>query len=704
MPYADAEQQREAKNQSQNRINRDARDIGPPPPPLDGDMLEIRKACDQSLKRFLETCCRKAFPLKWSDDHLQLIEDIEQTGLKSGLLARAMPRGSGKTTILLRALLWLVLTGRRKFAMIIAATAKMAKALLRDLKNIILHNAMLQMLYGEELHAVIKLGNENKKAALQTCKHQLTGVLWGTEDICLGFVKDTKMQGACISAAGITGGGVRGPVITLPNGDVQRPDILLIDDPQTKKSARSTSQTQARYEAIMESLGMAGPSKQIAAYCSCTVIQNGDLSSQLLDPEENPEWRGKICKLVYEWPEDETLWEEYREVRNEELRSGGDGTVANQWVIDHWGDLHRGAKVGWNDRKGGLTDADDDDESVPCVSALQYAYHLRFRNEVTFWAEYQNTPLGSIQEKRFDLKAKEIAERTGPHPRYVVDAECEKLTAFADIQGNVIFYIVMGWTMKGRGFVLDYGTFPDQKKLYFTKRQIRFTLQQEARTKVATDALFDGLTKLSDKLLGRMYRRADGADLAIDRMGIDCRYQTRTVRRFCRESNHRGKLTPMMGQYISKDRLPWDYWTHKKGMRLGVHCRTQPPPQNQPGAREVLTDTNWWKSWCAERLTTSIGSDKAILLYDDRRNATHHQLISEHWTAEDAIDEENKSGVMVTEWKQKHSGIDNDLWDCLVGASVLASIEGVPVEDGPLSTPKKKKARRRRRKVSPLKC
>lgn len=412
--------------------------------------------------------------------------------------------------------------------------------------------------------------------------------------------------------------------------------------------------------------------------------------------------------MVYDWPDEDgmQLWETYRDIRHSELREGGDGSGANQFVTDNYEAMHRGTRVGWEARKGALSD-DEDEQGVECVSALQYAFNLRFQDEAAFFAEYQNEPLSSVNQKAFDLKVNDIAERVGAYERNVVPNDCEKLVAFIDIQKNALYYVVMAWTMKGRGHVIDYSTFPDQKRTYFLKRQITKTLQKAAGTSVTNDAIYAGLESLTERLLSKVYERSDGAQFQIDRLGIDARWgnATRTIRRFCRENKFRAKTIPCMGYYIGRNNLQWAQWTHKKGSRLGVHYKLEPPPAGQPGSRDIMADSNYWKSWVAQRLSTHKGSDKAILLF--RANPTVHRMFAEHCCIETAVEAEGKSGNVVIEWDQGHSSADNEFWDCLYNCSVLAHMEGVPLEDGVSKTASYKpvrKRKRRRRKVSDLPC
>ena len=50
------------------------------------------------------------------------------------------------------------------------------------------------------------------------------------------------------------------------------------------------------------------------------------------------------------------------------------------------------------------------------------------------------------------------------------------LTMFIDVQGNALFWMICGWEEDFTGYLLDYGTYPDQKRAYFTLRDIRRTL------------------------------------------------------------------------------------------------------------------------------------------------------------------------------------------------------------------------------------
>lgn len=686
----DKDRNRDAGTQARARHARKTRlalqDISPLPDEYDLEELKIRSKASESLLFHLQTCYPNAFSLPFSEDHLRLITQIQSACVTGELKAIAMPRGSGKTTIVVRAALWALLAGHRKFAVIVAATEGFAQKLLTGVKTEILTNGMLTRLYRQELHCLQSLEGEAKRAIGQRYEGKKTNVQWLGGQMSFGYVQGVATSGSILSCCGLTGN-IRGQQVTGVDGTIHRPDLVLLDDPQTKESASSPSQCQKRHEIMMgDVLGMAGPHTSISALCTCTVIYKNDLADQLLDRKLSPVWQGETCKLVYEWPKNEKIWDEYRTVWEDELRADGDGSIARKYVEDNSDEMHEGSHVGWEHRYGAGE-----------VSALQHAYNLRFRDEAAFYAEYQNDPMAGQVDKPFELTAEVIARKVNGVTRRNIPSECERITTFIDVQNNVLFYCQMAWEMQGRGHVIDYGTWPDQQRLYFTKSQIQRTLQEVHRTENLNEAIYLGLQSLLATLFERKYRRDDDTYMSLDRVGIDARngYHTRTVRRFCRETKYMGRVHPQFGLYIGKDNKPWHQWTHNKTHRMGVHCRMQPPPKTEKGVRELMVDTNWWKTFAAERLLSSVGADQSILLFKD--SPAVHRMFAEHCIAETPIQVVGKAGNEVIEWQQNGSQ-NNDFWDCLVGNCVLASIEGIRIdvktEAVRTQTPKRNKRQR----------
>jgi hypothetical protein len=92
-PYEKLKERARARNVA---IATAGRDIGELPEIADPE----RKAkAATNFRYFCECYFPLTFHLAWSDDHLKVINRIEQAVLRGGLFSMAMPRGSGKTTI-----------------------------------------------------------------------------------------------------------------------------------------------------------------------------------------------------------------------------------------------------------------------------------------------------------------------------------------------------------------------------------------------------------------------------------------------------------------------------------------------------------------------------------------------------------------------------------------------------------------------------
>lgn len=52
----------------------------------------------------------------------------------------------------------------------------------------------------------------------------------------------------------------------------------------------------------------------------CTAIRPGDMADNILDRDKHPEWNGERTKMVYAFPADEKLWQQYAELRADSLR------------------------------------------------------------------------------------------------------------------------------------------------------------------------------------------------------------------------------------------------------------------------------------------------------------------------------------------------------------------------------------------------
>jgi hypothetical protein len=345
-PAADPERDRKAR-QSRER-SKSVREIGPLPPVRDPARKERGR---RSLKAFQRTYFPRRFRLAFSSSHHTAIDRMESCTDHGGLFACAMPRGSGKTTLAECEAIRAVLKGKRRFVVILCATSALAKRRLKQIVRELENNDLLAEDFPEACFPIRCLNRIHNRARGQTLNGEPTRIEMTAEGIILPTVPGAACSGAVIQVASMEGA-IRGLNVSAPDGEPLRPDMVLIDDAQTKESAKSLLQTADRESVIVDDvLGLAGPDVTIAAMMLCTVIYPNDLSDRFLSDELHPEWQGVRTKMLEAFPERMDLWDEYAEVRREGQRYRDRGKRANEFLRERWDDMHRGAVVSWPERK-----------------------------------------------------------------------------------------------------------------------------------------------------------------------------------------------------------------------------------------------------------------------------------------------------------------------------------------------------------------
>ena len=681
-PSAGYEAMKEAARARNAALSASGRDIGQIPAVVDPE----RKArAEGDFRFFCEAYFPQTFHLAWSDDHLKVVAKIERAVLHGGLFAMAMPRGSGKTSIAECACLWAVLYGHRDFVCLIGSDEGHALDMLDSLKMELDGNDLLLEDFPEAVYPITRLEGIAHRANGQLYQGERTHIGWTAREIVLPTVPGSRASAAIIKVAGITGR-IRGMKFKRPDGKTVRPSLVVLDDPQTDESARSPSQC-ANRESILAGavLGLAGPGKKIAGVMPCTVIRPDDMADRILDRDKHPQWQGERTKMVYAFPENEKLWHAYAEVLADSLRSDCGIRKATAFYVKHRDAMDEGSKVAWPERF-------NHDEA----SAIQHAMNLKLQDEAAFFAEYQNEPLSEETEGANELTPDAIAAKTNRHQRGAVSIGATHLTAFIDVQQKLLFYVVAAWEDDFTGYVIDYGAHPDQKRAYFTLRDARRTLALMKPGAGLEGAIYAGLEALTGELLGREWRREDGAHLKIERCLVDANWGSSTdvVYQFCRQSAHAAVLMPSHGRFVGASSVPFSEYKRKRGDRVGLNWRI-PNVQGKRAVRHVVFDTNYWKSFVHARLAVAMGDRGCLSLFGEK--AETHRLFAEHISAEYRVQTQGR-GRTVDEWKIRPEQFDNHWLDGLVGCAVAASMQGVVLPGTDIRTV----VRRERVKLSDL--
>lgn len=659
------EDRRNAERDRQAEQSLAGRDIGPLPEVVNPGR---KAACERNFQLFCESYFPETYSLAWSPDHLKVIEKIETAVLRGGLFALALPRGSGKTTITESAALWSMLYGHREFVVLIGATESAALELLDSLKTELEVNERLAEDFPEVCYPVAQLEGIANRCAGQLYKGERTRITWTSNEIVLPTVEGSRASGIIVRVAGITGR-IRGMKFKRSDGRNARPSLVVIDDPQTSESAGSLEQTRKRVRVLAgDILGLAGPGQKISGIMPCTIIRPGDMADIILNRNTHPDWNGEKTRMVYRFPTNMKLWEEYAEIRAEALRTEGNFQKATEFYLANREAMDAGAEVSWEARF-------NHDE----VSALQHAMNLKFQDEAAFQSEYQNDPLPDDTADDSLLSVDEICAKINGLARRRVPLKCDRLTMFVDVQKALLFYVVIAWAEDFTGAVIDYGSWPDQHRHEYSLADANPSIQTLFPKAGFEGALYAALSALTDECLGREWEREDGAVLKIERALVDANWgqSTDVVYQFCRQSSHAGVILPSHGRYVGASSKPMTEYRKQQGDRLGFNWMI-PNVAGKRAIRHVIYDTNYWKSFIHARLAVPVGDKGSLTLYGRIPGA--HQLFAEHLTAEYRVKTQGR-GRTVDEWKLKPQSHDNHFLDCVAGCAVCGSMLGASLPE-----------------------
>lgn len=645
----------------------DDREIGPIPAVANPAR---RATCRENFERFCREYFPELFTFAFSEAHLRLIRTAESVARFGGRYAQAFPRGFGKTTLCEIAALWAILYGYSRYVVIVGADEGAGGQNIDNIIAQLQENDALLEDFPEACFPIRKLEGIKQRAAGQTSGGERTKIGIKADRIILPSVRVQTEGGALALAAtadatiqsrGLTGR-IRGLGRTVTGGKKIRPDLVLIDDPQTDQSAESETETNKR-EGVIKStiMRLAGPGKEIRALMPMTVIRHGDLAHRFLDGQRNPAWIADRVPMLETLPTEQALkvWlEEYREFRarcDKETRAA----KCAEFYLAHRAEMSAGAKATWEE----LHNRDD---GVREVDALQHAMNIWVDDgKETFLSECQNAPEDPLSDPASRLDADEVAKRLTRTKRGEVPPDANLLTAFVDCgKGGAsnMHFVVIAWNDKcATGTAIDYGTV-------------------EAGWKAAKDGVDEELrrvlTLVCKRILDAEFLDSGGNRFRVEALAIDAGWKMDAVCRFCRECAWEDRVVPSRGEGVQ----PGREFRYVKPYRSGDHWRLAPTNLTKKGGQRVFTyDANYWKDWTFERWRTALGSRGRLAIFGDDFLA--------HWTfAEEVAGEFRElviagNGMACNLWKPR-PGRSNHFWDCCVGNSALANKQGVRLDEG----------------------
>lgn len=652
---AEAAQANRAKAAQYSRERSESvKEIGPLPSVSD---VRRKEKCRNSLLDFMleyggnpKAALGYVFVNPFCDEQIALIRSVEDVLKHGGEMSLCIFRGAGKTTICEWGLFWAVAYGWQKFALAVAANTSMARRIVSNIRKMIDDNELIQADFPEICWPIQKLERVTQRARAQLLDGEPTQMKITADMVQFARVKDSPSSGTIIMAVGAEAS-FRG----LREG-AQRPTVVLIDDPQTNKSANSKTQTETRWENITTSMkGLAGPGVQLAMMATITVIKKGDLAERILE-----KWGGKRYGILRKMPSNMDAWAEYAEVVEHNRLAIGSieerNRLNNEYYIEHRDVLDAGAEAAW-----------ETNYSASEVSAIQHAMNLYLFDERAFWSEYMNLPQNSDVEAE-NLTPADLVRKIRPDlKKGIVPQSAQVVTVGIDVQKTCFYWLAVAWSEDFSGHVLEAGRFPKgQQKLESLYPGAGFEEQIE-----------NGLAELANILKEKVYRSETGDTFGIGKAIVDANWGIcrDNVKKICKQTRPLKWLEPTTGW--GKGPNSRFFGTSKViGEQRGPEWRKLPLERGGI-VRYYTYNTNWWKSFARLRIQAGINARSTLTFYAGTP-ADHDRLFT-HLLGETSSKLAGQYGV-IDQWVLT-PGQPNHWWDCLVMAAVAASASGVKMPD-----------------------
>ncbi|WP_417850169.1 terminase gpA endonuclease subunit [Thalassoglobus sp.] len=649
---------------------------------------ERRKAALANHYVFMETYFPDTFYQGWTENRRAMVDAIFRSLKYKTAEGLAAPRGEGKSTIAKVILLYCILKRLVRFGLIICSTSEYGDQRLSDLKKLMARpkSKAFREDFPELFVPCSDVDKSAHRAKGQTIGGELTNVEWTKNQIVLPTVTlrwcpncltenvaesqgtgnkltcqdcgngfepwEAGFSGAIVSAKGITGS------IREQNVDDERPDLVLIDDPDDEESADSLTKTRKAVKKINQSIrGLAGPGESLARVMLCTIINRQCAAFLFTDRKLNPTWNGKRFRLINKWPTNMELWDEYVEKFRTDLEEGDEfGRRAHQFYLDNREAMDAGAELSNPYR---YDDTKTPDGSPREVSALQQCFNvIADIGRGSFDTEFQNDPPKAESKSTESLtvgivsgsREKYAGRLTGENPR-IVPETTEYLTAFVDVQGGWLWVEVTAWSA-GRCDVIDYFSFG---------RNI-LTSQYGQHT-----AIVERLGSLNEHWKANPYLFKSGTNFSLSCVLVDSGFEAPAVydavleiggvwRAAKGDSKYVHPKKATQGKVTSADGSPWCLSVIQHGEKL-VHL--------------VLYDPDWWKHRCQEQwlIEPIQGAKNAVYLFGSNPNE-HREFSRQVASAKFVTEFDQKTGEK-SYWLESR---DNHLWDCHTGNHVGRSL------------------------------
>ncbi|HBE72462.1 MAG TPA: hypothetical protein DDW52_30380 [Planctomycetaceae bacterium] len=601
-----------------------------------------------------------------------------------------LSRGFVKTTISVHALIWAALYGHSLSSVFLGANDELASGACGSIKRELTFNERLHECFPEVTVPIRALDGKPQRCLGQSYQGRLTMPEWTSDTIVMPTIPGSAASGCIIQTKGLEAA-ARGLSYKRTDGRNIRPQVIVIDDPQTEKTSTSVPATKKRLDIIRKGVSrLGGHGSKASIILNGTPLKQNDLVEQLADRSKHPGWTTVRAPMLTRMPDREALERHwlgpYAEILTTYDDEQLDGQIsaeraAADYYREHREEMDEGFEVAW--------------PSIPLesteISAIEHAMRIAIlEGWDVFMAECQLSPLKDIVPGRMEI-AEGIGERTSGYAAGCIPKDAHHLVFGVDVHDEILYWVVSAVRSDFTGFVVDYGTFPEQSRAFFTHATVRETLQKHLNEPGPEKAIELGVEDLVHDLLSRPWANENGEELGVSCGLVDVGYRSTEVANALRRLLPRSaKVLMSRGIGIGPTKKPMAEYdlSPKRVIKYGpepTNPRWYLPVDGREGELyRVNFDSNFWKDTLAARLSQETGAGCWELF--GGRGEVDHDMFEHHLRCEKQTKLSTDTRTVNVWAPDSHR--ENHYFDCSVLCCLAASLSGAQLPTAPVSARK----------------
>lgn len=640
-----------------------------------------RERCLADPELFLKTYFARRYSRPFGKLHYAMIEAMVEIATNGGKQAIAAPRGRGKSEITRGMLVFLMCAYLVRFPVVVCQTTSDARRTYQDFRRKLMTNDLLAEDFPEVCVPVRELEGAPQRASKQHIDSKLTGIAWTAEALRLANVPEEYRTGPDFGGFRMEYRGLDASIRGL-NSEGDRPDLIVIDDPETHESAKSPPQINDRINAIEQDIsGLAAEDEDLSQVMLTTIQNRYCLSFQYTDPEQKPSWMGQRFGWVEAWPDEwnkqeEGLWHEYIALRASGQRDGDRyGRRATEFYLKNREAMERGGEL----LADNFTAKVLSDGWQTVHSAWQVVFNtIADTSYEAFCTEYQNDPPEQEQVETSQLTAAKVMARTVETGQREAPQNVGIDTIGIDLGKYASHWAHTAWTDEGCiGTVPDYGVVET------------VGLNAESDNTAIEHALVAAL-----EIWGEEVRDKIKPQLVL----VDSGNWAEAAYEFCRRMGR--PFFPAKGWEPGRFRLPKERTTEKIPYE---ECYAAWQPAKNLWLYHMQGEH--WKAWLQSRFLQrtfdEVGNrvSGSLALFDPLGDSKRHLSFAQHMVAEEEQFVPKDGKQLQRRWFVKNR---NNHWlDAMAMATCAAGCLGVKLVK-PTEQPKSRTIKKAQPKASPF--